>query len=260
VKNAVRLKPDYEDAIRALAGIEIRAGRPAEALKLARDLQKRVPKSSAGLAIEGDVYAAQDRYTDAAQAYEKSFAVQATNVVAIKLHAAYTKAGNVKAADATMKRWLKDHPEDVAAWEYMALENLKAGKNKLAIEQYQLVLAKHPNNAFALNNLAILYHRQKDPRALDTAEQAYKLLPDSPVTGDTLGWILVEQGTTRRGLELLQVAATRNPESTEVKYHLAAALAKSGAREEARRVLEPLLASEQKFPEREAAQLLLKQL
>jgi tetratricopeptide (TPR) repeat protein len=260
MKKAVQLKPDYEEAIAALAGLESRAGRPAEALKLARDLQKLAPKSPAGLTIEGDVFAAQGGYVDAAKAYEKAFAIRETGAVVVKLHAAYTKAGNAKAADAKIQRWLKDHPQDTGAWEYVALENLKGGRNKLAIEQYQSLLKRDPKNAFAMNNLANLYLREKDPRALDTAEQAYKLLPDSPVIADTLGWILVEQGTTRRGLELLQMAGTKDPKNTEVQYHLAAALAKSGEKVQARKILEPLLAGERAFPEREAAQLLLKQL
>ncbi|MEJ7668044.1 MAG: XrtA/PEP-CTERM system TPR-repeat protein PrsT [Casimicrobiaceae bacterium] len=260
LKKAVQLKPDYEEAVGALTGLEVRAGRPDAALKLARDLQKLAPKSPAGLMFEGDVFVAQDRHTDAAKAYEKAFAIRQDGLVAIKLHAAHTKAGDAKAADAKLQLWLKDHPDDIGAWEYLALENLMAGRNKLAIEQYQLVLKKVPNNAIVLNNLANLYQREKDPRALDTAEQAYKLMPDSPVIADTLGWILVEQGTTRRGLELLQKAVAMDPKGTEVQYHLAAALAKSGDKGQARKVLESLLASEQKFPQREAAQALLKQL
>ena len=259
-KKAVQLKPDYEEAIRALADLEVRAGRAAEALKLARDLQKLAPKSPAGLTIEGDVLAAQDRYVDAAKAYEKALAIRPTSVMAVKLHTASTKAGNAKAADAKLQQWLKDHPEDIGVWEYLAGENLRAGKNKQAIEQYQLVLKKDPNAPIALNNLANLYYWEKDPRALDTAERAYKLVPDSPVIADTLGWILVQQGKTPRGLELLQKAAATDPRNPVVSYHLAAALAKSGEKVQARKILEPLLAGEQKFPEREAAQLLLKQL
>jgi cytochrome c-type biogenesis protein CcmH/NrfG len=123
-----------------------------------------------------------------------------------------------------------------------------------------LVLKKNPDAPIALNNLANLYYWEKDPRALDTAERAYKLLPDSPTVADTLGWILVGQGKTPRGLDLLQKAAATDPKNPVVNYHLAAALAKSGEKVQARKILESLLSGEQKFPEREAAQLLLKQL
>ena len=63
-----------------------------------------------------------------------------------------------------------------------------------------------------------------------------------------------------RGLELLQKATTGNPDNSEARYHLAAALAKSGDKKRARQELEKLLASDQKFRQREAAESLLKQL
>ena len=43
----------------------------------------------------------------------------------------------------------------------------------------------------ALNNLATAYQQEKNPLALEYAEKAYKLAPDSPAVLDTLGWILV---------------------------------------------------------------------
>ena len=159
-----------------------------------------------------------------------------------------------------MQRWLRDHPDDLLSLHYSAGENAAKGQNKLAIEQYRRVLQKDPKNQLALNNLAGLYQREGDPRALQTAEAAYKLDPESSVTADTLGWILVEQGKMTRGLELLQSAFTREPKNPEIRYHLAAAWAKSGDKASARKELEALLASGQAFPQRDAAQALLKQL
>jgi len=72
--------------------------------------------------------------------------------------------------------------------------------------------------------------------------------------------LLVEQGQTARGLELLQKAASQAPTNTEIRYHLAAALAKAGDKAKARKELEALLASAPQFPQREAAQTLLNQL
>jgi Tfp pilus assembly protein PilF len=58
------------------------------------------------------------------------------------------------------------------------------------------VVKRNPNNPAALNNLAWAYQQEKDPRALGTAEQAFKLAGDNPGVLDTLGWMLVEQGNT----------------------------------------------------------------
>jgi putative PEP-CTERM system TPR-repeat lipoprotein len=260
LKKAVELKPDYGDAVIALAGAEMRSGRPAEALRWAKELQKVAPKSPAGLVLEGDLLVNQGRNADAVKAYQKALGIQSNGLIAVKLHAAQVGTGKAQEADAKLQQWLKDHPEDIAARQYLAGESLKAGRDKDAIEQYQQVLQKDGNNVIALNNLANLYQRGKDPRALDLAERAYKLMPQSPVTADTLGWMLVEQGDTARGLELMQKAAATDPKNVEVRYHLAVALFKAGDKANARRELQDLLRTREDFPNREAATALLKQL
>jgi hypothetical protein len=50
---------------------------------------------------------------------------------------------------------------------------------------------------------------------------AYELKSDSAAVADTLGWMLVEQGDTARGLELLQEAVAAAPDVHEIRYHLA---------------------------------------
>jgi Tfp pilus assembly protein PilF len=77
---------------------------------------------------------------------------------------------------------------------------------------------------------------------------------------DTLGWILVEQGNTARGLPLLQSASTLAPEVADIRYHLALGLVKSGDKAKARKELEQLLATGKTFPDIEAARALLNQL
>jgi Tfp pilus assembly protein PilF len=148
----------------------------------------------------------------------------------------------------------------LAARAYLAAAYLQAGQNKKAIEQYELALETDPGNIRALNDLAWAYQLEKDPRALATAEKGYQIEPDNPHIVDTLGWILVEHGKTARGLELLQKAADKDPASTEIRYHFAVALMKSGDKARARQELADLLVKNKKFPERQEAQALLKQL
>src|SRR5258706_6402331 len=118
------------------------------------------------------------------------------------------------------------------------------------------MLRKRPGNALALNNLAWAYQQVKDPRALQTAEQAYKLKPDNAAVADTLGWMLVEQGNAKRGLEVLQKAVTAAPKALEIRYHLAQALAKSGDKAQAIAQLESIVASDSKFSQESGARAL----
>jgi Flp pilus assembly protein TadD len=77
---------------------------------------------------------------------------------------------------------------------------------------------------------------------------------------DTLGWMLVEQGDTKRGLPLLQKAAAGAPALPEIRYHLAVGLSKSGDKAGARKELETLLAQNKPFAQLEEARSLLKTL
>jgi putative PEP-CTERM system TPR-repeat lipoprotein len=261
LKKALALKPDYLDAKILMASTELAAGHYPEAMNIAQQIQKQQPESPAGFALQGDVLMAQKQFAPALRAYEKAFAINNNfGPLVVKVHQALREGGKAKEADARLVQWLKDHPSDVSVRGYLASSYMTSAQNKQAIEQYQVVLQNDPKNILALNNLAWLYQKEKDPRALATAEQAYLLKPDSSTIMDTLGWILVEQGDIARGLKLLKAASEKAPAATGIRYHWAAALAKSGDRAGARRELGELLTKNKKFPERQEAQELLKQL
>jgi putative PEP-CTERM system TPR-repeat lipoprotein len=260
LNQALRLKPGYPPAVFVLAELELQAGRNAEALTLARKLQALQPKSSNGLMVEGDVLARQGQLHEAMNAYSKALAVRPSGLLVVKLHAAQVKAGDRARADSKIQQWLASHPSDVIVRQYIADEHLIAGRDQLAIDQYESLLKYAPDTVSALNNLASLYQKQHDSRALSTAEKAHELAPDSPKTLDTLGWILIQRGELARGLGLLSAASAKTPKSTAIRYHVAVALAKSGDRVRARQQLESLLADSEKFSDREAAERLLKEL
>jgi tetratricopeptide (TPR) repeat protein len=142
---------------------------------------------------------------------------------------------------------------------YLAEVYLADGQTRSAIEQYEIVLQQNPKYMPAMNNLDTAYQQEKNPLALEYAEKAYKIAPDNPAIMDTLGWILVEQGNTGRGLPLLQKALSLAPDVAEIRYHFAVALVKSGDKAKARKELDTLLSSGKDFPSREEAKTLLKQ-
>jgi len=260
LNKALTLQPDFIDAEMALGGLELRAGRYPQAMKIAQQVQKHAAKSPLGYALEGDVLMAEKKFPQAAKAYETAYGMGKNGGLVIKLHAAYTQAGKPDEAQARLSQWLKESPEDAAVRLYAADANLKSGKYKNAIEQYETLLSRQPDNVLVLNNLAWAYQQVKDPRALEIAERAYKLKPDNAAITDTLGWMLVEQGNTSRGLELLQKAVAAAPKSPEIRYHLAQAWFKAGDKSKARNELEGLLSTDPKFPQQGEAKDLLKQL
>jgi predicted Zn-dependent protease len=203
---------------------------------------------------------AEKKFLQAAKAYETAYGLRKSGGLAIKLHAAYTQAGKSVEGDARLSQWLKESPTDAAARLYVAAISLERRDYKEAITHYEWLREKQPDNVLVLNNLAWSYHQVKDSRAVDTAERAYKLKPDSPAVADTLGTILVEQGNTKRGLELLQNAVAAAPKAHQIRYHLAQGWLKAGDKSKARDELERLLSNDAKFPQQAEAQNLLKQL
>lgn len=65
---------------------------------------------------------------------------------------------------------------------------------------------------------------------------------------DTLGWMLVEQGNTTRGLPLLQKAVSTVPEAVAIRYHLVLGLVKLGDKAKARKEWNRFWPLEKLFP------------
>lgn len=257
LRKALDLKPDHIEALAVLAKLEARTGNPAEASRLARQLQTRSPQSPLGFDLEGDALMAAKRYAEAAAAYEKALSNGEDSRLIIKRHQAMLQSGDGKRADRTILGWLEQTPQDQISRAYLAESYMLRRLNQQAIAQYQTLQSAAPDNSMILNNLAVLYQKEKDPRALAVAEKAYALAPEKADHADTLGWILVEQGKSARGLELIEKAAGLEPKNPEVRVHLAYALARTDqtkrAREEIARAKELKLSPEQ---ERQVQQLL----
>ncbi len=257
---ALELQPEYLDAEVAMATLVANAGRYPEALRLAQRIRSRSPKSPVGAALEGDVRMSQGDFAGAARAYDAALEVSKSSVLFINAYGALVRAGKTKEADAKAVAWLKSHPADNASRMYLADAATAAAKNQVAIGHYQTVIERDPANAVAFNNLAWLYHQENDPRALQVAEQALKLRPGDAKVLDTIGWILVQQGNTARGIDLMQRALAAAPKSTALRYHLAVGYAKSGDKVKARATLDALLAADEAFPQRKDALALRGQL
>jgi predicted Zn-dependent protease len=179
------------------------------------------------------------------------------SVWTLNLANAQWEAGDKDGHIATLTTWLDQHPKDVRAQyrlalSYLALERLDAAKSAFA-----KVVELQPDNAVALNNLALLSRDEDPQKALTYAERAYELNPD-PRVMDTLGVTLLHQGETRRALKLLQDASMKRPDLATIKYHYAMALSQSGRQDEARKVLKRLADAD--FPEKAEAHALLAEL
>lgn len=257
---ALILNPAMLPAAAALSSLELESGRTQEAMRIARQVQQRQATHPLGYELEGDAHMHAGAYANAVKAYTVAHERGKSGGLAIKLASARKRAGDAVGVYQTLVQWLTEHPEDTSVRTVLARAYQSDGKRKEAIGQYQKVLEKQPTNAVVLNNLAGIYYEQGDSRALEFAEKAYGLASNQPAIADTLGWMLVQQGQLKRGLELLQSAVAKPPALPDIRYHLAVALDKSGRSREARQELEQLLENTNNFGEAAAARTLLNRL
>jgi putative PEP-CTERM system TPR-repeat lipoprotein len=260
LKAALVLKPDYLEAQLALADLEMQRGNYAQALDIAKTVQKQAPKNPLGLALEGDVLMLQKKPELAFNVYERASRIRKTRPLAIRQNDALAQAGKAGQGIAVVTQWLKDYPDDQIMRLYLGTVQLANHQAKAAIEQYLIVLKADPKNVVVMNNLALAYQEEKDPRALEYAEKAYALSADNAAVLDTLGWILVSQANLTRGLPLLEKATVAAPASFDVRYHFAQGLVKSGDKVKGRKELEQSLASATSSDKTDEAKAMLKQL
>ena len=250
------LQPDSLPMQRAMIMLDVDDRKFDAALAKARDIQKKQPKISAGHVLEGDIHIIGKAWSQAATAYRAGLKIAPTTDLAERLYTALLLDGKAGDAASFADSWLKAHPKDNAFRLFLAESANKRKDYGAAAAHYRTLLAAEPNNPAVLNNLAWSLGQMKDPKAITHAEQANKLAPNQPAIMDTLGMLLVEQGNTERGLELLAKALQLAPGAHAVRLNHAKALLKAGKKTEAKQELETLAKLGDKFPQAEVTELI----
>jgi len=254
---AEKLAPQSLRVAGGLAQLEMRAGNVERAQQIAADLVRRFPENPAVVALNADVLVAAGKHAEADALLQQVFAKAPTSAMAIARYRLRV-AGKLPDANAPLRSWLESHPQDLAVRAMLAESLRTSGDTAGAVAQYQGLLTDAKESPVVLNNLAWLYHLQGDARALATAKRAWELAPKSPEIADTYGWLLVETGSVRQGLEMLASAdAVGGVARPDIRFHYVQALAKAGERDRARTLLIELMAEKPAVPdEAEASRLL----
>ncbi|MFT3847224.1 MAG: PEP-CTERM system TPR-repeat protein PrsT [Propionivibrio sp.] len=256
LRKALAVKPDSLEAQRGIMMLELDAGRMAEALAVAKQVQKQRPKEAVGYVLEGDAYAAKKSWNEAAEAFRVGIKQIPATELAVKLHAILLAGGKTAEADKFAEGWVKEHAKDLQFRLYLAESANNRKDYVTASKHYRVLVDAQPNNPAMLNNLAWNLSQSNDPKAIDYAEQAYKLAPEQPAILDTLGTILVDKGDAARGVELLTKASSLASQNSKIRFNLAKALVKTGKKEEAKKELDELAKLGEKFPEQAAVEKL----
>src|SRR6201996_342294 len=234
---------------------------PDDGIAAAQRLQAALPDQPAAQALEGDYLISIKRPGEATAAYKRAFDAHPSLVLAERLAAGDIRDGKTADADKLLTKWAADHPDDVPA--KFAVANFALGQKdwERAKKAYEGLLAKdRAGDPLILNNLAVIYQRDNDPKALDYAQRAHTVAPQNVAITDTLGWIMVQKGDAPGGIKFLQQAANAAPNSPDIQYHYAAALDATGKKADATDLLKKTLAAGRDFDGKKDAQALLDKL
>ena len=261
IDRAAELEPDSLPIRVAQIKLQARAGDVKGALKLARNLRREEPDSVDINTLEGDLLVANGDYKAAISAFERAARLEPSEVLTIKTYVARTRSGDSEAWR-SLSRWSEDHPGHLSVALQLAQYFQQADRIDDAVATYRRVIGADSQNVIALNNLAYLYYergREGDlERGLEMAERAYGI-NQAPAVADTYGWLLLQHGEDGDALRVLEQAASE-AQQPEIQYHYAVALARNGKSEDARALLDRLLASSDEFDGREDAQKLRRDL
>jgi len=233
-----------------------------KAIREARKVIAKYPKSARGYLLLGSVYENQKDYGSAIAEVKNGLHADGNDVNALlylgKLFE--IQKGYDQAMAAYVEATRKSPDFAPALYAQGAILDLK-GKKKEAAEKYKLCLEKSNTYVPALNNLAYLnadgYGKKEE--ALRLAISAYKLEPGNAGVMDTLGYALLKNRRIGDAKKVLEQAAALLQNNPTINFHLALAYKESGDKPNAVRSLQKALALGD-FAEANAAKSMLSEL
>jgi len=260
LQKAMEGDPTHIEARIKLGELRAELGQMDKAAVVAQDLLEDFPDKPFGYHLLGTIRQKEGDDRGALASYRAALSRQDSPILAVRVYGAERRVNGEAAALSFLRGWLERHPGDQIASLAVAEGFFATQQWDRARELYEQALTKTPDAALPLNNLALIYLQQGDPRALEFAQRAHRANPGSHLIVDTLGWVLVRTGQVEEGLKYLRDALSRAGVDPGIQYHVAFALGELGRRDEAIAELEIATAGGRTFGDRDAARDLLKRL
>jgi tetratricopeptide (TPR) repeat protein len=203
-------------------------GRLDEAAERARLLSRANPGAPDAHIVYGDALGRAGRDAAAARAYEAAANIRFSQNVALRLAAAWQRAGDPARAAQVARLYLAQNPASLEAQRLAGSYYLEVGDWRDARRLLEAVRAQGgDNDALLMAGLArASMELGEGNRARVFAAHAYQLLPGNPVTADVYGWVLMKTGGRRAAaIDLLEKAAALAPGHPGIRAHLAEARA-----------------------------------
>ncbi|MCE2571240.1 XrtA/PEP-CTERM system TPR-repeat protein PrsT [Motilimonas eburnea] len=218
-------------------------GKYVETREAIANYRQRFPNTAMVDEMQARLELAQGNFGDAIRYYERALQSTETNFLLLQLANAHWSADEQQQAISLLSQWLERYQQDVLVLRVLADYQMLAGKDQAAIASLKQLSEQVEPDYHIENNLAWLYHKKGDyPQALKHAQSAHDMAPDNPGVMDTLAVILLQQGDGITAERLLTRAVQAAPDNPEIQHHLAQAMLKNGKKEQAKAVLEKLIA------------------
>jgi predicted Zn-dependent protease len=262
---AVRLRPDAVEPLAALAASHLAAGDAEAAVAAVRRRAAAAPDDAPAQHLLGEVLAQAGRAEEALVPLRKAVELRPGWVLPARtLGRLLLARGDADGADAVYASALAKTPDDLGLLMDRAGGLLAAGRVQAAIRAYEAVLARHPGEDVAANNLAALIadHEAGDPARLRRAVELAQRFrgSDNPYLLDTLGWALHRSGDVAQAATYLARATGLAPDVAAFQHHLGLALLAGGRKAEAAQALTRALAAPAPWPGRAEAEAALMRL
>ncbi|MEZ5329477.1 MAG: tetratricopeptide repeat protein [Verrucomicrobiales bacterium] len=255
-EKAQTLGPENALALYQLAELDLVEQKYDVALERLRPELDIPQRAATAHFMVGRVHAAQGNWASSETVLLKALESEPNFTQAYNLLiAGYVATNKLDQAIGQVEDILQQKPDDVSALLKAGMIYQQMGKLEKARDSYERATVINPNMAAPLNNLAWLYSEQlnEPEKAFEAAQKARTLQPEEGAIADTLGWIIYKSGDFPRALPLIQEAASKLPDNSEVQHHLGMASYRMGQIDQARAALEKAVASATAFPGKEEA-------
>lgn len=237
LENAHRSDPEAMQPLVLLVSAYLAQGQPAKAELVLNEARQKNPQNAQLLVLFGQTKLAEKKDDDAINSFKAAIALQPQDPIAYNaLLGFYVDRKDLDAAADIIKTAREKVPGDISFEISAGSVKLLKGDVDGAISDYEGILKESPNSLIAANNLAsVLADYRSDPGSLARAAALSQALKASnlPQFQDTVGWVLYKQRNYKDAISVLEGAVKSAPRFSVAHYHLGMSYTAVGRRGEA---------------------------
>jgi tetratricopeptide (TPR) repeat protein len=236
--------PHHPEILDALLQLDRAQNRIQDSVARIDAAVKAEPENARLMHLQGLVQVLTGRGPDAEQSFRRAIELNPNDLAPYQSLAQYLAvSGRREEVLATYEKAAAQRPDNSGLQLVLGSLYEAYGDPDKARATYEKAIQMDPSLAAAKNNLAYLLAEAGEnlDRALDLAQEAKSMLPDSGHAADTLGWVLFKKGIPSAAVSHLKEAEglfrPDDPNLAIVRHHLAQSYEALGQKDDAREAL-----------------------